>query len=174
MDTRQWRADRRLLRSAETAPCDQLHDTRRAKRGQAQQAGTDLDRAASRQSPSGANQPSLRTTRSHQQMRHVAATPPRTATPRSQDHDPASRPWPGDVLIKIAYVGICHSDIHAARGEWGEAIFPLVPGHEIAGTVEEIGTGSPSTRSVTESASGAWSTPAASARTAWPARSSTA
>jgi len=48
---------------------------------------------------------------------------------------------PGDVLIKIAYVGICHSDIHAARGEWGEAIFPLVPGHEIAGTVEEIGTG---------------------------------
>ena len=36
---------------------------------------------------------------------------------------------------------VCHSDIHAARGEWGEAIFPLVPGHEIAGTVEEIGTG---------------------------------
>ncbi|MGO9583042.1 MAG: NAD(P)-dependent alcohol dehydrogenase [Acidimicrobiales bacterium] len=47
---------------------------------------------------------------------------------------------PTDVLIKIAYVGICHSDIHTARGEWGSTIFPLVPGHEIAGTVEETGT----------------------------------
>jgi uncharacterized zinc-type alcohol dehydrogenase-like protein len=46
---------------------------------------------------------------------------------------------PRDVLIKIAYAGICHSDIHTAREEWGEALFPLVPGHEIAGTVEEIG-----------------------------------
>ncbi|MGA3353794.1 MAG: NAD(P)-dependent alcohol dehydrogenase [Acidimicrobiales bacterium] len=48
---------------------------------------------------------------------------------------------PSDVLVKIAYAGICHSDIHTARGEWGKAIFPLVPGHEIAGTVEEIGSG---------------------------------
>ncbi len=47
---------------------------------------------------------------------------------------------PRDVLIKIAFAGICHSDIHTAREEWGEAIFPLVPGHEIAGTVEEIGS----------------------------------
>ena len=47
---------------------------------------------------------------------------------------------PSDVLIKIAYAGICHSDIHTAREEWGEAIFPLVPGHEIAGMVEEIGS----------------------------------
>jgi uncharacterized zinc-type alcohol dehydrogenase-like protein len=47
---------------------------------------------------------------------------------------------PHDVLIKIAYAGICHSDIHTAREEWGKAHFPLVPGHEIAGTVEEIGS----------------------------------
>jgi uncharacterized zinc-type alcohol dehydrogenase-like protein len=47
---------------------------------------------------------------------------------------------PRDVLIKIAFAGICHSDIHTAREEWGEALFPLVPGHEIAGTVEEIGS----------------------------------
>ena len=47
---------------------------------------------------------------------------------------------PRDVLIKIAYAGICHSDIHTGREEWGDAIFPLVPGHEIAGTVEEIGS----------------------------------
>jgi uncharacterized zinc-type alcohol dehydrogenase-like protein len=47
---------------------------------------------------------------------------------------------PRDVLIKIAYAGICHSDIHTAREEWGEAIFPLVPGHEIAGVVQDIGS----------------------------------
>jgi alcohol dehydrogenase (NADP+) len=47
---------------------------------------------------------------------------------------------PTDVLIKIAYAGICHSDIHTGRNEWGEARFPLVPGHEIAGIVTEIGS----------------------------------
>src|SRR2546430_1152302 len=46
---------------------------------------------------------------------------------------------PLDVLIDIAYAGICHSDIHTARGEWGEVHYPLVPGHEIAGTVGEVG-----------------------------------
>ncbi|WP_375484956.1 NAD(P)-dependent alcohol dehydrogenase [uncultured Jatrophihabitans sp.] len=48
---------------------------------------------------------------------------------------------PEDVLIKIAFAGICHSDIHTGRGEWGETNYPLVPGHEIAGTVEEVGSG---------------------------------
>jgi uncharacterized zinc-type alcohol dehydrogenase-like protein len=47
---------------------------------------------------------------------------------------------PNDVLIKIAFAGICHSDIHTGREEWGDALFPLVPGHEIAGTVEEVGS----------------------------------
>jgi uncharacterized zinc-type alcohol dehydrogenase-like protein len=46
---------------------------------------------------------------------------------------------PTDVLIRIAYAGICHSDIHTGREEWGKANFPLVPGHEIAGVVEETG-----------------------------------
>ena len=46
---------------------------------------------------------------------------------------------PKDVLIKIAFAGICHSDIHTGREEWGPAHFPLVAGHEIAGTVEEVG-----------------------------------
>jgi uncharacterized zinc-type alcohol dehydrogenase-like protein len=49
-------------------------------------------------------------------------------------------PGPKDVLIKIAFAGICHSDIHTGRNEWGEAHFPLVPGHEIAGTVEAVGS----------------------------------
>jgi uncharacterized zinc-type alcohol dehydrogenase-like protein len=46
---------------------------------------------------------------------------------------------PRDVLVAIAYAGICHSDIHAARGEWGAQVYPLVPGHEITGTVEAVG-----------------------------------
>lgn len=47
---------------------------------------------------------------------------------------------PNDVQIDIAFAGICHSDIHQAREEWGEAIFPMVPGHEIAGIVTEVGS----------------------------------
>ncbi|MER7771121.1 NAD(P)-dependent alcohol dehydrogenase [Kitasatospora sp. NPDC096140] len=46
-----------------------------------------------------------------------------------------------DVLIDIAFVGICHSDIHQVREGWGTAIFPMVPGHEIAGVVAARGPG---------------------------------
>jgi uncharacterized zinc-type alcohol dehydrogenase-like protein len=44
-----------------------------------------------------------------------------------------------DVKIEIHYSGICHSDIHQAREEWFKSIFPMVPGHEIAGVVTEVG-----------------------------------
>jgi len=47
---------------------------------------------------------------------------------------------PDDVLIDIAFSGICHSDIHQAREEWFTSIFPMVPGHEIAGTVAAVGS----------------------------------
>jgi alcohol dehydrogenase (NADP+) len=46
---------------------------------------------------------------------------------------------PNDVLIEIQYAGICHSDIHTVNGDWGAQPFPVVPGHEIVGTVAEIG-----------------------------------
>ncbi|MDO0926037.1 NAD(P)-dependent alcohol dehydrogenase [Streptomyces sp. TG1A-8] len=46
-----------------------------------------------------------------------------------------------DVLIDIKFAGICHSDIHRVREGYGEAIFPMVPGHEIAGVVFEVGPG---------------------------------
>ncbi|MGV9587563.1 NAD(P)-dependent alcohol dehydrogenase [Streptomyces tendae] len=46
-----------------------------------------------------------------------------------------------DVLIDIKFAGICHSDIHQVREGWGEAIFPMVPGHEIAGVVSAVGPG---------------------------------
>ena len=45
-----------------------------------------------------------------------------------------------DVLIEIQYCGVCHSDIHQARDEWGQAIFPMVPGHEIVGSIKAIGS----------------------------------
>jgi len=48
-------------------------------------------------------------------------------------------PGPKDVLIEIKYCGICHSDIHQARAEWGKGIFPMVPGHEIVGVVSKTG-----------------------------------
>ena len=47
---------------------------------------------------------------------------------------------PHDVLIDIAYAGICHSDIHTVRGEWGPIAYPQVVGHEIVGTVAEVGS----------------------------------
>ena len=45
-----------------------------------------------------------------------------------------------DVLIEIRFAGICHSDIHTVRGDWGPQQYPLVPGHEIAGVVTEVGS----------------------------------
>jgi alcohol dehydrogenase (NADP+) len=46
-----------------------------------------------------------------------------------------------DVLIEIKFCGICHSDIHQVKDEWGGSIFPMVPGHEIAGLVAQVGAG---------------------------------
>ncbi|MFG6503111.1 NAD(P)-dependent alcohol dehydrogenase [Microbacterium sp. P05] len=47
---------------------------------------------------------------------------------------------PRDVLIEIKYAGICHSDIHTVRGDWGPVAYPLVVGHEIVGVVSEVGS----------------------------------
>lgn len=47
---------------------------------------------------------------------------------------------PDDVAIEILYCGVCHSDIHQARNEWGIAVYPLMPGHEIVGRVSAVGT----------------------------------
>lgn len=48
-------------------------------------------------------------------------------------------PKPHDVQIDILFCGVCHSDLHAVRNEWGNTIFPIVPGHEIVGRVSAVG-----------------------------------
>lgn len=49
-------------------------------------------------------------------------------------------PGPYEVLIAISYCGVCHSDIHQVRNEWGASLFPMVPGHEIVGHIIAIGS----------------------------------
>ena len=49
-------------------------------------------------------------------------------------------PSPKDVVIDIDYCGVCHSDIHQVRDEWGGSVFPMVPGHEIVGKVSAVGS----------------------------------
>ena len=49
-------------------------------------------------------------------------------------------PQPNDVAIDIRFCGVCHSDLHTARGEWAGTLYPCVPGHEIVGTVTAIGS----------------------------------
>jgi len=70
-------------------------------------------------------------------------TPVYQATSATTPLAPASierrQPGPHDVLIDIQYCGVCHSDIHQVRNEWESAIFPMVPGHEIAGKVTQVG-----------------------------------
>ena len=52
---------------------------------------------------------------------------------------PRREPGPRDVQIEIAYCGVCHSDLHTVRNDWGNARYPIVPGHEIVGRVKSVG-----------------------------------
>lgn len=60
-------------------------------------------------------------------------------SPLSEFQFQRRQPGPTDITIDIDYAGICHSDIHQARGEWGRARYPMVPGHEIVGRVNAVG-----------------------------------
>jgi uncharacterized zinc-type alcohol dehydrogenase-like protein len=73
-------------------------------------------------------------------MTHTAAYAARTADQPLGSHAIERRtPGPRDVAIDIRYCGVCHSDLHTARNEWGNTLYPCVPGHEIVGTVTAIG-----------------------------------
>ena len=81
---------------------------------------------------------SARPNRASTRTRGFAALTPKTPlVPFSFER---REPREHDVVINIQYCGICHSDIHQAREEWGEASFPMVPGHEIVGTVKAVGS----------------------------------
>ncbi len=69
---------------------------------------------------------------------HGYAVQSATTAPAPFDYEHRA-PGPNDVHIAIEFCGICHSDIHQARNEWGNALYPMVPGHEIVGTVKQIG-----------------------------------
>lgn len=75
----------------------------------------------------------------------MPATPAWGATAPTSGLSPMTidrRPLRGeDVAIDIAYCGVCHSDLHAARNDWGRTRYPFVPGHEIVGTVRAVGPG---------------------------------
>lgn len=61
-------------------------------------------------------------------------------TPLSPHSFERREPGEHDVVIDILYCGVCHSDIHQVRDEWGGSIFPMVPGHEIVGRISRIGS----------------------------------
>ena len=61
-------------------------------------------------------------------------------SPLTPFHFDRREPGPNDVVVAIDYCGICHSDIHQARDEWGGSIYPMVPGHEIVGRVTAVGS----------------------------------
>lgn len=72
----------------------------------------------------------------------------RTKAFAAQDAESTLGPWnlerrapgPKDIQIEILYCGVCHSDLHQIRNEWGNSIFPMVPGHEIVGRISKIGS----------------------------------
>lgn len=74
-------------------------------------------------------------------MRNVAAYAAQSPhTPLAPTTIARRDPGPRDVEIDILFCGVCHSDIHQARDEWGGALFPMVPGHEIVGRVSRVGS----------------------------------
>ena len=69
-------------------------------------------------------------------LAYAAASPGAPLAPFALDR---REPGPHDVVIDVLFCGVCHSDIHQARDEWGGSLFPMVPGHEIVGRVAAVG-----------------------------------
>ena len=114
-------------------------------------------------------------TDSHQtkkERRHEGRSRPKLR-PSARDRGPAGpRPGADQVLVRIEACGLCHTDIHAARGEWPiKPSPPFIPGHEGVGIVEELGSGEHARPgpSATASPCRGWGTPAVIAGTATPA-----
>ncbi|ALX66255.1 NAD(P)-dependent alcohol dehydrogenase [Microbacterium sp. XT11] len=72
-------------------------------------------------------------------LRVTAYAAPSEAAPLEKTVIERRELGPHDILIDVAFAGICHSDIHTVRGDWGPQRYPLAPGHEIAGVVSAVG-----------------------------------
>ncbi len=72
-------------------------------------------------------------------MKTKAYAAPGARSPLAPFEIARREPGDHDVLVDIAYCGVCHSDVHQVRDEWGGSVFPMVPGHEIAGRVARVG-----------------------------------
>jgi alcohol dehydrogenase, propanol-preferring len=70
-----------------------------------------------------------------------AAVLPRPKSPLELEDRPPPEPGPGEVLIRVSACGVCHSDLHLQDGWFPYTRWPVVPGHEVAGTVERVGAG---------------------------------
>src|SRR5882672_1803677 len=84
------------------------------------------------------------------------------------------RPGPGEVRIRVAACGVCHSDHLVKAGLWPGLTLPRAPGHEVAGTVDALGTGFPVSRWAPAWGSAGTAATTARAPDAWPAISSSA
>lgn len=73
---------------------------------------------------------------SNEVLGYAAHAPADTLSPFQFKH---RTPRPDDVVIEIMYCGVCHSDLHTARNDWGNTRYPVVPGHEIIGRVASVG-----------------------------------
>nr|CAB3482409.1 unnamed protein product [Digitaria exilis] len=94
--------------------------------------------------PTEASEPEATAAGAKQHQQHTG----KAAAAALAAHDASSRLEPltislctgdDDVAINILYCGICHSDLHSIKNEWHDAMYPIVPGHEIAGVVTEVG-----------------------------------
>jgi uncharacterized zinc-type alcohol dehydrogenase-like protein len=72
-------------------------------------------------------------------MNTLAYAAQSATTPLSPFNLQRRDPGPHDVQIEILFCGVCHSELHTARGEWGGTVYPCVPGHEIIGRVTKVG-----------------------------------
>ena len=73
-------------------------------------------------------------------MKSLGYAAQNNSSPLAPFHFDRRDPGPNDVALDIDFCGVCHSDIHQVRDEWGNAIYPMVPGHEIVGHVTAVGS----------------------------------
>ena len=107
-----------------------------------------------------------------QATRGYAATSP--TSPLGLFHFVRRDPRDNDVVIDVLYSGVCHSDLHTVRNDWGGTVYPTVPGHEIVGRVTAVGSAVTRFQVGDTVGVAAWSTAASTAQRAPKAGSNTA